>query len=131
MAINEIIEGTLLLTCTAPMIPAVMNKISIIATAAFDFFEVGKPSLNSPALKKISPMNINKIETACIPSIKVLAIPERATATPMAPTAVKPAPGMSKSQSVMNILKGECSIINSFFLLILKTRFCSKGKNNG
>ena len=125
MAINEIIEGTLLLTCTAPMIPAVMNRINIIATAAFDFFEVGKPSLNSPALKKINPKNSNKTETACIPSIKVLAIPERATATPMAPIAVKPTPGMSKSQSVINILKGECGIINSFFLLISKAQFCS------
>lgn len=126
MAIYENIDGTLVLICTAPMIPAVMNKINIIATAALDFFDVGKPSLKSPAAKKINPKNIHKIDTDCIPSIKVLAIPERATATPIAPTAVKPAPGMSKSQSVMNILKGDYGIINSFFILILKNSFLFK-----
>ncbi len=55
MAIYEKIDGTLVLICTAPMIPAVMNRINIIATAAFDFFDVGKPSLKSPADKKINP----------------------------------------------------------------------------
>ena len=120
MAIYENIEGTLVLICTAPIIPAVTNRINIMATAVFDFFEVGKPSLKSPADKNINPKNIHKIETACIPSINVLAIPERAMATPVAPTAVKPTPGMSKSQSVMNILKGEYGIINTFFILIRK-----------
>jgi hypothetical protein len=121
MAIYENIEGTLVLAYKAPIIPAVMNSINITATAVFDFFEVGKPSLKSPAVKKINPKNISKSETDCIPSIKVLAIPDRDTATPMAPTAVNPAPGMSKSQSVMNILNGDYSIINSFFILILKS----------
>jgi hypothetical protein len=123
MAIYANIEGTLVLICTAPMIPTVTNRINMIATAVLDFFEVGKPSLKSPADRKINPKNIHKIETACIPSIKVLAIPERAMATPVAPTAVKPAPGMSKSQSVINILKGDYGIINSFFILILKITF--------
>ena len=126
MAIYEKIDGTLVLICTAPMSPAVTNRINIIATAAFDFFDVGNPSLKSPADKKINPKNIHKIETACIPSIKVLAIPERAMATPVAPTAVKPAPGKSKSQSVINIFKGEYGIINSFFILILKNTFLFK-----
>jgi hypothetical protein len=45
------------------------------------------------------------METACIPSIKVFAIPDNETVTPTAPTVVKPAPGISKSQSVMNMLK--------------------------
>jgi len=123
MAIYANIEGTLVLICTAPMIPTVINRIKMIATTVLDFFEVGKPSLKSPADKKINPKNIHKIETDCIPSIKVLAIPERAMATPRAPTAVKPAPGMSKSQSVINILKGDYGIINSFFILILKITF--------
>ena len=126
MAIYENIDGTLVLICIAPIIPAVTNRINIIATAVLDFFDVGKPSLKSPAVKKINPKNIQRIETACIPSIKVLAIPERAMATPIAPTAVKPAPGKSKSQSVINIIKGEYGIINSFFILIHKKTFLFK-----
>jgi hypothetical protein len=51
----------------------------------------------------ISPKNIHKSETACIPSINVLAKPDKEIVTPIAPTDVKPAPGKSKSQSVMNI----------------------------
>jgi hypothetical protein len=77
----------------------------IIPAAVFAFFEVGNPSLNNPAVKKIKPKNIHKMDTACIPSIKVFAIPDKATVTPTAPTVVNPAPGISKSQSVMNMLR--------------------------
>ena len=105
IAINWKIDGTLLLTCTAPIIPEVINKISIIPAAVFAFFDVGKPSLNNPAVKKIKPKNIHKMETACIPSIKVFEIPDKETITPTAPTVVNPAPGISKSQSVMNMIK--------------------------
>ncbi len=86
--------------------------------AVFAFFDRGNPSLNNPPVNIINPKNMHKIETACIPSIKVLAIPDNAMATPTAPTDVKPAPGMSKSQSVMNIqIKKKLSIINSFFIV--------------
>ena len=80
--------------------PKVTRKPKVIKLADFAFGPVGKPSLNKPCTKKISPKNMARKDTACIPSKKVAAIPARERATPAIPKEVRPIPGSSKSQSV-------------------------------
>ncbi len=63
--------------------------------------EDGKPSLNRPDARNIMPINMVRSETACMPSMKVLAMPERETTTPTMPIEVRPIPGVKRSQSDM------------------------------
>jgi hypothetical protein len=54
-------------------------------------------------------------ETACIPSMKVLAIPESEIPTPTIPMEVSPIPGVKRSQSlIVNDRRVEIRIINLF-----------------
>ena len=93
--------GTRALTVMAAAMPNVTRKPRTIKVADLARGLEGKPSLNRPCTKKISPINIAKSDTACIPSRKVAAIPARESPTPAIPKAVRPIPGISKSQSVM------------------------------
>jgi hypothetical protein len=93
--------GTCVLTVTAAAKPKVTRKPSVIKVADLALPEVGKPSLKRPEARKIIPMNMVKSVTACMPSMKVLAIPEREIPTPTMPIEVRPIPGVIRSQSVM------------------------------
>jgi len=93
--------GTRALTVMAAAMPNVTRKPRTIKVADLALGLEGKPSLNRPCTKKINPINIAKSDTACIPSRKVAAIPARESPTPAIPKAVRPIPGISKSQSVM------------------------------
>jgi hypothetical protein len=55
--------------------------------------------LRTPAERKIIPIKKVNNDTACIPSINVLAIPERDIITPTIPRDVRPIPGVKRSQS--------------------------------
>lgn len=102
IVINEIYTnmlGICALTDIAAANPKVTRKPRVIRLADFALGPVGKPSLNKPCTKKISPINMAKNDTACIPSKKVAAIPANESATPAIPNDVRPIPGSSKSQS--------------------------------
>src|ERR687885_2685002 len=109
--------GTCVLTVTAAAKPNVTRKPSVMNVADFALPEVGKPSLKRPEARRIMPINIVKSDTACIPSMKVLAIPERAIPTPTMPIEVRPMPGVIRSQSViyLTVIGGLLGILNRFF----------------
>jgi hypothetical protein len=109
--------GTCVLTVTAAAEPNVTRNPSVINVADLALPDVGKPSLNRPEARKIMPMNMVKSETACIPSMKVLAIPEREIPTPTMPIEVRPIPGVIRSQSVilLDVYGGLLVILNRFF----------------
>jgi hypothetical protein len=113
--------GTCVLTVTAAAKPKVTRNPRVINVADFALPELGKPSLNSPDARKIIPINIVKSDTACIPSIKVLAIPEREIPTPTIPIEVRPMPGVIRSQSViyLTVIGGLVGILNCFFYSLL------------
>src|ERR1051325_10980035 len=95
------ILGTCALTVTAAATPKVTRKPRVMNVADFALPELGKPSLKSPEAMNIMPINIVRSETACMPSMKVLATPASAMPTPVIPIDVRPMPGVSRSQSVM------------------------------
>jgi hypothetical protein len=95
------IVGTWVLTVTAAATPNVTKKPRVINVADFALPDEGKPSLNNPEARKIIPINMVRRVTACIPSTKVLAIPESDKPTPVMPIDVRPIPGVNRSQSVM------------------------------
>jgi hypothetical protein len=93
--------GTCVLTVTAAAKPKVTKKPRVTKVADLALPEVGNPSLSKPEARNIIPMNMVKRVTACIPSMKVLAMPEREIPTPTIPIEVRPIPGVIRSQSVM------------------------------
>src|SRR2546425_11051437 len=110
--------GTCPLTVTAAAKPKVTRNPSVIKVADLARPVDGKPSLKRPEARKIMPISIVKSETACIPSIKVLATPAREIPTPTMPIEVRPIQGVRRSQSVMLQVFGDCLvylIVSSFF----------------
>jgi hypothetical protein len=95
--------GTCVLTVTAAAKPKVTRNPRVINVADLALPEVGKPSLRRPDARKIMPMNMVRRVTACIPSMNVLAMPEREIPTPTIPIEVRPIPGVIRSQSVILI----------------------------
>src|ERR1044072_8197817 len=93
--------GTCTLTVTAAATPNDTSKPRVMTMPDFALPDDGKPSLNRPEARNIMPINMVKRETACIPSMKVLAIPEREIPTPTIPIEVRPIPGVRRSQSVI------------------------------
>jgi hypothetical protein len=87
---------------TAAATPKVTRNPRVINVADFALPDVGKPSLKSPEARNIIPINIVRSETACIPSMKVFAIPESEIPTPTMPMEVRPIPGVRRSQSVIS-----------------------------
>jgi hypothetical protein len=94
--------GTCALTVTAAATPKVTRNPRVMKVADFARPVDGKPSLNRPDARKIMPMNIVRRETACIPSMNVLAIPDRDMPTPTIPIEVRPMPGVRRSQSLIS-----------------------------
>jgi hypothetical protein len=99
----------------APANPNVTRNPSVMNVADFAFPDEGNPSLNNPETSRIIPMYKVSSETACIPSMKVLAIPESEIPTPTIPMEVSPIPGVKRSQSlIVNDRRVEIRIINLF-----------------
>jgi hypothetical protein len=94
-----VILGIRVLTVMAAARPNVTRNPKVINVADFAFPEVGNPSLKIPAARNINPINMVSILTACIPSVKVWAIPESEIPTPTIPMDVSPIPGVIRSQS--------------------------------
>src|ERR671923_1315573 len=113
--------GTCVLTVTAAAKPKVTRKPSVTNVADLALPEVGKPSLKRPDARKIMPINMVKSETACMPSMNVLAMPEREIPTPTMPIEVRPIPGVRRSQSVMLLddYWGLLVILNRFLFQFL------------
>ena len=93
--------GACVLTVTAAAKPKVTRKPKVIKVADFALALVGNPSLNRPDARKINPMKRVSRPTACIPSMKVFAIPDREIPTVTIPSEERPIPGVSRSQSVI------------------------------
>ena len=70
----------------------------ITNVVALALLVVETPPSKIPADKKIKPKNIVRPVSACIPSTNVCAIPEYAMKTPAIPIAVRPIPGIIRSQ---------------------------------
>ena len=99
----------------APANPNVTRNPRVMNVADFAFPDEGKPSLNNPETRRINPMYKVSSETACIPSMKVLAMPESEIPTPTIPMEVSPIPGVKRSQSlIVNDRRVEIRIINLF-----------------
>jgi hypothetical protein len=93
--------GACELTVTAAAKPKVTRKPKVIKVADLAFPLEGNPSLNKPDARKIIPMKRVSSPTACIPSMKVCAIPDREIPTVTIPSEERPIPGVSRSQSVI------------------------------
>ena len=76
--------------------PKIIDMIT--KTVAFVLFDVDTPPSRIPAPKKINPKKNKKPVSACIPSMKVCAIPAYDRTIPANPIAVSPPPGITSSQ---------------------------------
>lgn len=95
------ILGAWVLTVIVVAKPNVTRNPRVIKVADLALPLDGKPSLNKPDARKIIPINRVSRPTACIPSMKVFAIPDREIPTVTIPSEERPIPGVSRSQSVM------------------------------
>ena len=108
--------GTVVLIVTAAAMPNVTRNPNVINVADLALGLLGNPSLNIPAERKIKPIKSVSKDTACIPSINVLAIPAREIPTPTIPIEVRPMPGVSRSQSLISLCCWEqTQIINLYW----------------
>jgi hypothetical protein len=89
------VEIVLIATATIPKDNAIDKITKVVALA---FVDVDTPPSKIPADKKIKPKNIVSPVSACIPSTKVCAISEYEMKTPATPMAVRPIPGIIRSQ---------------------------------
>jgi hypothetical protein len=108
------IVGIIMMSKTPANIDSVVTEVSVNANApneaaipkitrvvAFALLLVEIPPFRMPQAKKIKPNIIVRPVRACIPSMNVLAIPAYETTTPARPMAVRPMPGIIKSQSLI------------------------------
>jgi hypothetical protein len=93
--------GACVLTVIAAAKPKVTRNPKVIKVADLALPLEGNPSLNRPDARKIIPINRVSRPTACIPSMKVFAIPDNEIPTVTIPREERPIPGVSRSQSVM------------------------------
>ena len=76
--------------------PKIIDKITRTVALALLLVEI--PPSKIPTDKKINPTNIVRPVKACIPSMKVCAIPAYDITRPAKPMAVNPIPGIMRSQ---------------------------------
>ena len=76
--------------------PNAIDKITKVVALALLLVEI--PPSKIPVAKKISPINMVSPVKACMPSMKVCAIPAYDIVRPAKPMAVNPIPGIMRSQ---------------------------------